>query len=112
MNRIMFKQIIALIALSIVITLFVSYAQQAVQLLMSTHAWVSRMLMEVFSGGQAGSLTKGLIALLGVPLIIGLIPTTLYWIIRRQWFPYFMEIVWFVWLVQAGALMIMSQAAG
>lgn len=53
---------------------------------------------------------RGLIALLSIPIIVGLVPTVLYWVLRRHWFPYFMEIVWVIWLVQAGALIVMYKA--
>lgn len=106
----MIKQIIALVVLSVAIILSMAYAQQAIQLLMQAHDWVTRILSDVFSGGQAGNLAKGLISLLSIPLIVALIPTLGYWVVRRHWFPYFMEIVWVVWLVQAGALIMVYKA--
>lgn len=106
----MLKQIIALLVLSIVIIFSMSYAQQMVQLLVNAHAWIAQLLTEVFSNGEAGSLARGLIALLSIPLIAGFIPSFIYWLVRRSWFPYFMQIVWVVWLVQAGALVMMYQA--
>ncbi|RDI41325.1 hypothetical protein [Aquicella lusitana] len=105
----MIKQIIALIGLSILVVLSMSYAQQGMEALVSAHEWISQILTEVFSGGQAGNLARGLIALLSIPILVGLIPTVIYWIVKRSWFPYFMEIVWIVWLIQAGALMVMAR---
>lgn len=103
----MLKQLVALVAGSIVIVLSMSYAQDAIQLLVSAHNWIAQLLTDVFSVGQAGNLARGLIALLSMPVLLGAIPTLAYWIIKRSWFPYFMEIVWVVWLIQAGALIIM-----
>lgn len=100
----MLKQLSALIALSIFMILSMSYAQQVVQVLMSAHDWVSQILTDVFSGGHAGNLARGLIALLTMPIILGLVPAGGYWLVKRHWFPYFMETVWVVWLIQAGAL--------
>lgn len=107
----MIKQIAALLAFSIAIILTMSYAQQALQLLLNAHEWIAQILTEVFSGGQAGNIARGLIALLAVPVLVGLIPAMIYWTLRRHWFPYFMEIVWVVWLIQAGALIVMYKAA-
>jgi hypothetical protein len=107
----MFKQIVALLALSIGIVLAMSYAQQGVHLLLAAHNWVSQLLTDVFSAGQAGNIARGLIALLSIPVILGLIPAIAYWLLRRHWFPYFMEIVWVVWLIQAGALVVVQQAS-
>ncbi|HEX4044416.1 MAG TPA: hypothetical protein VHZ76_01955 [Gammaproteobacteria bacterium] len=106
----MIKQVILLLVISIGIVLGMEYAQPVVQLLVDAHEWVSNVLTEVFSGGQAGNIARGLIALLSIPLLLGLIPTLIYWMVKRHWFPYFMEIVWVVWLVQAGALVAMSQS--
>ena len=106
----MLKQLIVLVAGSIAIILSMSYAQDTIQLLVSAHDWVSQILTQVFSGGQAGNLARGLIALLSMPILIGAIPTLLYWVLKRHWFPYFMEVVWIVWLIQAGALIIMYKA--
>jgi hypothetical protein len=107
----MLKQLAILVALSIAIVLSMSYAQQGVQWLVDAHSWISQLLTDVFTPGQAGSLARGLIALLTIPLIVGLVPALTYWLVRRNWFPYFMEIVWVVWLIQAGALVILYKVA-
>ncbi|VVC74750.1 hypothetical protein AQUSIP_00220 [Aquicella siphonis] len=106
----MIKQLIALVALSTAIVLSMSYAQQGVQWLVAAHDWVSQLLTEVFSGGHAGNLARGLLALLSIPVLVGLVPAVVYWLVKRHWFPYFMEIVWIVWLIQAGALIVMYKA--
>jgi hypothetical protein len=106
----MLRQVIVLIAVSVAITLSMSYAQQSVQLLLGAHDWIAQVLTEIFSGGTAGNIARGLIALLSVPLLIAMIPALIYWMVRRHWFPYFMETVWVVWLVQAGALVVMYSA--
>lgn len=106
----MLKQVIAIILLSIGIIISMSYAQHFLDLLIKAHDFISHALTEVFSGGQAGNLARGLIALLSVPVLVGLVPTMIYWTIKRSWFPYFMEIVWVIWLLQAGALIIMYKA--
>jgi hypothetical protein len=105
----MLKQILILVALSIAMIFAMSYAQQAIQLLVNAHDRVAQLLTDVFSAGQAGNLARNLISLLAIPVILGLIPTLIYWIVRRNWFPYFMEIVWVVWLVQIGALIMIAR---
>jgi hypothetical protein len=103
----MLKQLIAVIGLSIVIIFGVSYAHQFIQLLVSTHDWVMQLLTDVFSVGQAGKIARNLIALLTIPILASLLLALVYWFIRRRWLPYFMEIVWIVWLVQASALIML-----
>ncbi len=106
----MLKKTIVLIAVSTIVIFSMSYAQQAVQLLLEAHNWISQLLTDVFSGGEAGNIARGLIALLCIPFLVGLAPTIVYWAAKRHVFPYFMDIVWIVWLVQVGALLVMSQA--
>ena len=105
----MLKHSLMIIALSILIVLFTSHSQQGIQWLLAAHDWVSNILLNVFSGGKAGNLMRELLALLAIPVAIALIPAFAYWLIRRHWFPYFMEIVWIVWLVQVGALLTMTK---
>lgn len=107
----MVKQIVVLVAVSIGITLSMAYLQPAIEFMLTAHDWVSQLLTEVFSVGQAGNIVRGLIALLSIPVIAGLVPALVYWMIKRHWFPYFMEVVWVVWFIQAGALLIMYKAA-
>lgn len=106
----MLKQSLLIVVLSIIIIFCMSYAQQIIQLLITAHDSISQLLTDVFSGGQAGNLARGLIALLSVPVLIGLIGAVFYWLIQRHWFPYFMEVVWIVWLIQVGALLVLYKA--
>lgn len=106
----MFKQIILILLLSIGMVFGMTYAQQGVQLLISGHDWISQVLTDVFSGGQAGNVARELIALLSIPVLVGLIPAVIYWLVKRHWMPFFMEIVWVLWLIQAGALAVMFKA--
>lgn len=107
----MIKQVIILIALSVLVVFAASYAQEAIQALLKAHEWIAQILTEVFSGGQVGNLLRGLIALLSIPILIASIPAAFYWMVRRHFFPYFLEIVWVVWLIQAGALMVITKVA-
>lgn len=107
----MLKQTVVLIGASVGLIFAMSYAQQGVQFLLTAHDWVSQLLTEIFSPGQAGNLARSLIALLSIPVFVALVPAVVYWVLRRHWFPYFMQIVWVVWLVQIGALIVMFKAA-
>lgn len=100
----MIKHIIALVAISIVIVLGMTYAQQGVNYLVQAHDWVGNVLTDVFSMGQTGNVIRNSIALLLVPFVIALIPALIYWALKRNWFPYFMQTTWIVWLIEVGAL--------
>ncbi len=107
----MLKHILALILISILVILTMPYAQQGLQWILAGHNWVADTLTSVFSGGQAGDITRKLLALLAIPVVIGLIPVIIYWLTKRAWFPYFIQIVWVMWLIQTAALVILYKAA-
>lgn len=103
----MLKKIISLLvllALTALVVLFTPQAQQALRYLVDAHDWVAEILTEVFNGGTTGNNIRGMVALLMIPMLAGLIPALIYFLVRKRWLPCFLEIVWFVWLLQAGAL--------
>ena len=102
----MIKHIVALIVLSILVVMGMMYAQQLLQALLSAHEWISEELMQVFSGGEAGNLARQLIALLSIPVFVGIIPAIIYWALKRKAFPYFMPLVWATWLVLTAVIVI------
>lgn len=106
----MLKHIIAIVVISLLVIIGMSYAQHLVQWLVDAHDWISNLLMQVFSVGEAGSIIRQLIALLAIPLVLGLIPAIIYWLAKRGWFPYFMEVVWVVWFIQTSALVVLFKA--
>lgn len=110
----MYKQILSLlliIILSALVVVFKSEAKTALQLLVSAHSYVSDLLTDVFSGGNAGNIARGLLALLAIPFLAGLLPSLVYFLVKKSWCPCFMEIVWIIWLLQAGALIMTSAAS-
>jgi len=108
----MLKHLGAIIGLSMAVMLTILYVQTGLQYLVTAHEWLSNVLKEVFSGGEAGNIIRQLLALLTIPFALGLIPAIGYWLAKREWFPYFMECVWIVWLVQTSALIVLYKATG
>jgi len=106
----MLKHIVAIIILSVLIVVGMPYVQQGLQFILSCHEWLSNILKNVFSGDQAGNIIRQLIALLAIPVLVSLVSTIIYWLAKRSWFPYFMELVWVIWLVQTSALVILYKA--
>lgn len=108
----MIKQIIAIILLSILVIMGMTYVQFVLDFLIAAHQWIDNTLKLVFSGGEAGSLIRKLIALLALPLLIAFIPVTIHWFTKRAFFPYFMQLVWVIWLVQATAVVLAYKGIG
>lgn len=107
----MIKQLIAIILFSIAITVAMPYAQQGLQYMITAHDWISDLLTQVFSGGQAGNIIRNTLSLLAIPVLIAFVPALIYWIVKRSWFPYFAEMIWVVLLIEASALTILYKAA-
>lgn len=106
----MLKQLVALIALCVAVILFMLYAQHAIEWILVAQNWVAEILTQVFSGGPAGDIIRKVLALLLIPFAVALVPTLIYWLTRRHWSPYFMNIVWVVWLIQTAAIIIQYKA--
>jgi len=100
----MLKKLLAILVLSILVIIGLSYAHQILTFLLNAHDKVNELLQSVFSEDKAGDLIKNLLALLAVPFGFGLVSVIAYWVVKRQWFPYFMDVVWILWLVQTAAL--------
>lgn len=107
----MLKQIIVLILLSLIVILATPQAHLLITWILSVHHWILETLTPIFSGGEAGNITRKLIALLAAPIVVALIPALIYWLMKRKWFPYFMEFVWVTWLVQTTAIIALYAAA-
>jgi hypothetical protein len=103
----MLKHIIVLLALSLAVIFGTPHIHPLILALVSAHDWISRLLLQVFSNGQVGSISRQLIALLAMPLLIALVPTLIFWLAKRRFFPYFFQTVWVLWLLQTTALIMM-----
>jgi hypothetical protein len=107
----MIKNLIGIILLSLLVVVGKPYLQIAVNYLLAAEDWVGEALKIVFSGGEAGNVTRELIAILLIPFLIGLIPAIIFWFAKKRWIPCFMHIVWVIWLIEAVALIINYKVA-
>lgn len=105
----MLKNIIALLVFTLLAVVGSHYVHPFIMALLSGHDWVSQLLLQVFSGGQAGNIAREFLALLAMPLIIGLIPAFVYWLAKRRLFPYFMHTIWAVWIIQVTAIIVLAR---
>ncbi len=103
----MIKNFIVLILFSLGVIFGVKHIQPTILLLVSSRDWISQLLLQVFSGGEIGSAVRNLISLLVIPLVIAAIPTLVYWLSKGRLFPYFMHVVWAVWLLQTTAIVVL-----
>lgn len=100
----MVRHIIAMIILSLLMVLGLAYYRQALQLMVKVHASLVRLLGHVFSGGNIGHLIQHSLALLFIPLIVGVIVGIIYWGVRKSQWPYVVHLAWIVWVILATSL--------
>lgn len=106
----MLKNIITLLAITLIVIFGAHNLRPFIMALLTVHDWISQALMQVFSGGPVGNIIRQLIALISMPLFIGLIPALPYWLAKRRLFPYFIHTVWGVWLIQISVIIILYHA--
>lgn len=107
----MLKHIFVLILLSIAAILFMSQVQLGLNQVLNAHHWIASELKNVFSDDPAGNLIRQLLAMLVMPIVIGFIPIFIYWLAKRAWFPWGMEIIWLLWVMQLSAIALSHAAA-
>ncbi len=103
----MSKKLIIVIALSAAVSMAMPYMQQGLQYWLAAYHWIADLLTNIFSGGEVGNTIRAVFALLAMPVVIALIPSAIYWLMKHSWFPWFGEIVWALWLIQTAALVIL-----
>ena len=101
------KHFIALLLFSFAVIFGTHHVHPLIVALVSAHDWIAQVLLQIFSGGEAGNIIRQLIAMLAVPLLVAFIPTVIFWLAKRRLFPYFMHVVWVVWLLQTTAMIMM-----
>lgn len=103
----MLKNIIIVTILSVLVILFMPWAQKSLLYLVSVHDWINEHLKEIFSVGQAGTIIRQLISLLAVPLLFSLIPILIYWLAKHSWLPWTPHVIWVIWLIETSAIVLL-----
>lgn len=95
----MLKQIIFLIVVSLLAIFFMRDVSVCLVYLGKAHHYLTKELAVVFAGGAVGMMIRQVVVLVVIPVIVGLIPGSIYWVIKRKRMPYLFHIIWIVWLI-------------
>lgn len=95
----MFKQLLLIMFLSVLTIVFKIQLGHALDSVVYLHNIIARALHVVFSDDQIGRLIQDMIALILIPLFVGLLVGGSYWMIKREPLHQVKAIVWVVWLV-------------
>lgn len=93
-----------IMGVSLLLVIGARFFVDIVQLLSVLFQTVSGWFGMIFSNGHWGVMVQQVLSLTLVPLCLALIPAGLYWLIKKQPLPYFIPIVWGLWLMLATAL--------
>ena len=95
----MTKQFSILVALSILLVVFASYAQHVFIYIDLLYTYINVMLTGVFSSGATGIKIQKITTLMVLPLLITGLPAGAYWLYKKKLMPYFYHVLWVVWLI-------------
>lgn len=102
----MIKQLLLLIIFSIVIVFFQSQASIVLHGLVMVHSKLLSLLSMVFSSDSAGHMIKDVVAMLLVPLLVGIIVACIFWMAKRSaTLQHTMLTIWIVWVVMLVAVL-------
>ena len=101
----MLKQLVLMIALTILILFFQPAFHSGLGYFVSLHHFVLTHLDQIFKNSQIGHYVQQVIALMIIPLALGLILAGSEWVIRRRTNPHVMLAIWWIWLILVTALL-------
>ncbi len=97
----MLKQSFIYLVLSLLIILFATYAKIFFVYVNLLYVYLDNMLMPLFGSSFIGEVIRDMLTLVLTPFLLAGIPALIYWLIKRKKMPYFLELIWLLWLVLA-----------
>jgi hypothetical protein len=95
----MLKQLGLILGLSVISVLLLQQIDTLLQEVLRSYTWFESSLNTVFSGNSVGHLLQMSIALLCLPICIGLVAGLIYYMIKRSKMPHLEFVIWGAWLV-------------
>lgn len=95
----MVKQGFLLIAFSVIAIFFRTQLEHVLHWLLMVHNRIVEWLMVIFSGNPVAQIIMEVMALLVIPVVLGLIVLLVYFAIKRKMLEDTMSVVWIVWTV-------------
>lgn len=95
----MLKQTIFYLALSILVVVFARYFALGIIHIDHIYTWLNLKISTVFSNSFMGLTVQQIIVLMALPIVVAGVPALTYKVVKGGTMPYFLNVVWFVWLV-------------
>jgi hypothetical protein len=95
----MLRQSLIYLLLSILVVLFAKYAHLLVVYIDMFFVYINVKLAPVFNPTGWGLLVRKMLVLVILPIIIAGIPALIYRAIKGKEMPYFLPLVWVIWVI-------------
>lgn|SRR3990167_3305577 len=99
------KNVLFLIVLSIVAIFFQNQLMAVLHGIMSVHHQIIKGLSSIFSIEGAGEIVQSVLALLLMPVVIGICFGIAHFLMKQQHFPHTMSVIWVCWAVLLTAVL-------
>ena len=99
------KHILLLIVFSILAVFFKDQLVYVLNGLLYVHNMIANGLGDVFSGDSTGVILQAVIALLLIPIVVGVVVSLIHWMFKHALYPHTMEVIWIAWAVLVVAML-------
>lgn len=93
------KNVLLLIGLSVAAIFFQDQLMQLLQLLTHIHNVIARGLGVIFSVDSVGEVVQSVLALLLIPVLLGIIISFAHFFVKQVHFPHTLLVIWISWAV-------------
>ena len=100
-----FKNILLLIMVSIVAILFQNQLAGVLHGIIAVHQQIIKGLSAIFSSDGAGEIVQSVLALLLLPVVVGICFAIAHFFMKQQHFPHTLNVVWACWAVLLTAVL-------
>jgi len=99
MSMLMIKHILLLVIFSILAVFFKDQLVYVLHGLLFLHNEIANGLGVIFSNDSVGMVLQAVIALLLIPIFIGVVVSLVHWMFKHTLYPRIMEVIWIAWAI-------------
>lgn len=95
----LFKHLLFLVAFSLAAVFFKGQLVHILHGLLAIHDRIANGLGIIFSNDEVGRVLQSVLALLFIPIVLGIVCTMAHWFLKQMHFPHTMTVIWVTWTV-------------
>ena len=101
----MIKNVLLLVVLSIIAIFFQDQLVAVLHGIMSVHQQIIKGLSSIFSIEGAGEIVQSVLALLLMPVVVGIVFAIAHFFAKQQHFPHTLTVIWACWAILLTAVL-------